>query len=67
MSKRSVCVWISSKANSMMVAELEEINEGQSRRRSDDILTKAERCSQIINEHYGVIEAASIDHENKNS
>ncbi len=65
MSKRSVCVWISSEANKIMVAELEEINEGQSRRRSDDILTKSKRCSQIIDEHYRVRRKVDIDMENK--
>lgn len=54
MSKRSVCVQISSNANEIMVAELERINEGKSNRRGDDILTKPERCSQIIDEHYRV-------------
>lgn len=52
MGKRSVCVWISSEANKIMEVELEKINEGKSRRRSDDIFTKSEKCSQIIDEYY---------------
>jgi len=54
MSKRSVCVWLSGEANTKMVAELDEINEGKSNRRGDDVLTKSERCSQIIDEYYGI-------------
>jgi len=65
MTKRSVCVWISGEANKIMVAELDKINEGKVNRRSDDILTKSERCSQIIDEYYGVRKAVDIDLMNK--
>jgi hypothetical protein len=65
MEKRSVCVWISGESNKMMVAELDKINEGKVRRRSDDIITKSERCSQIIDQHYGIRKAVDIDLDNK--
>lgn len=47
-------VWISEEANEIIVKELNKINEGKANRRGDDILTKAKRCSQIINEYYGI-------------
>lgn len=60
MGKRSVCVWISSEANKIMEEELENINEGKARRRSDKIFTKSERCSQIIDEYYGINDLGNI-------
>jgi len=54
MGKRSVIVWLSSEANKIIKEELEKINENKSRRRSDDILTKSEICSQIIDKYYKI-------------
>ena len=54
MGKKSMVVWISEEANEIIVKELNKINEGKANRRGDDILTKAKRCSQIINEYYGI-------------
>ena len=54
MGKKSMVVWISEDANKIITEELSKVNEGKSNRRGDIILTKAERCSQIIDEYYEI-------------
>lgn len=54
MGKKSLIIWISDEANEIIVKELNKINEGKANRRGDDILTKSERCSQIIDEYYEI-------------
>ena len=56
MSKKSVTVWISHEANKKLVVELEDINQGCTNRRGDFVMTKSQRISQIIDEHYGTAE-----------
>ena len=51
---KSCEIWISDEANKIIVEELLVINKGCTNRRGDFILTKAELCSRIIDEHYGI-------------
>ena len=51
---KSVQVWLSDEANVSMLKELEILNRGLSNRRGDKIFTKAQKCSEIIDKHYGI-------------
>ena len=51
---KSCEIWISDEANKIIVAELQKINEGKSNRCGDIVLTKAQRCSQVIDEFYKI-------------
>lgn len=54
MAKRSLQMWLSSDANTIVDAMLEQANTGKSKRRGDKMLTKAELCSQMLDDCLGV-------------